>query len=423
MNILVVGSGGREHALGWKLQQSPLIERVFFAPGNGGTSENLPIKPNEFEKLVEFAKTNNCFTVVGPEEPLVKGIVDVFEVNGLKIFGPTKESAVLEGSKCWAKEFMRKYGIPTADFEIFNDLDMAKDYIIQKKGAPIVVKADGIAAGKGVMVCRTLDEALSAVDRIMVKKEFGEAGNRIVVEDCLSGEEASFIAITDGKTVVPLATSQDHKRVFDNDLGPNTGGMGAYSPTPVITDELYDDITKNIMQKAVDGMKKEGRFFKGFLYAGLMIKNGEPYVLEFNVRHGDPEAQPILMRMKSDLFPYLQACLDGRLEEMLIIEWDERAAVCVVMASGGYPSNYEKGKVISGLDEAMKMKDVMVFHAGTAKQNGNIATNGGRVLGVTALGNGIEEAINNAYTAVTKITWEKMHYRKDIGQKALRHLE
>ncbi|MBI4010439.1 MAG: phosphoribosylamine--glycine ligase [Candidatus Aenigmarchaeota archaeon] len=417
-NILIVGSGGREHALGWKLQKSPLVNKIFYAPGNGGTSENISINADEFEKLIEFSKNNNCFTIIGPENPLSKGIVNEFEKNGLKIFGPNKEATILESSKCWAKEFMKKYDIPTANFEIFDNAEDAKDYVKYKSA--VVVKTDGLASGKGVIVCNSEEEALDAIEKIMVKKEFGDAGNKIVIEDLLVGEEASFIAITDGKTIIPLASSQDHKRVFDDDKGSNTGGMGAYSPAPIITDELHNEIMRDIMAKTVAGIRREKIVFKGFLYAGLMIVNNKPYVLEFNARMGDPECQPIVARMKSDLFPYLDACVNGNLEKMPMIEWDGRAAVCVVMASHGYPGNYEKGKVISGLEDVSKLNDAFVFHASTKKFNGNFITNGGRVLGVTALGNTIKDAINNVYDAVSKISWDDVHYRRDIGKKALK---
>lgn len=418
-NVLIVGSGGREHALGWKLGKSPLVGKVFYAPGNGGTSENVPINVDEFEKLIEFAKNNNCFTIMGPEDPLSKGIVNKFHEKRLKIFGPSKEAAVLEGSKCWAKEFLKKYEIPTADFRIFIDASEAKKYVKSKLNA--VVKADGLAAGKGVFVCKNSEEAMDAIDAIMVKKEFGDSGSRIVIEDLLVGEEVSFIVMTDGESIVPMASSQDHKRVFNDDKGPNTGGMGAYSPALIVTDNLHNEIMRGIMVKTVAGMKREGIDFKGFLYAGLMIVDGRPYVLEFNIRMGDPECQPIMMRMKSDLLPHLEACVEGKLGQMPPIEWDRRVAVCVVMASGGYPGSYEKGKAISGLDRVSHDDNSFVFHAGTKKVDGNYVTNGGRVLGVTSLGDNIQKAIENAYASVSKISWEDVHYRKDIGKRALKY--
>jgi len=420
-NVLIVGSGGREHALGWKLSQSPKVENTFFAPGNGGTSESIPIAPSEIDKLIDFCRKNNCFTVVGPEEPLSRGIVDSFEDAGLKIFGPSKEATILETSKVWAKNFMKKYGIRAADFQTFDDIERAKDYV-QKSAKPLVIKADGLAAGKGVIVCDSKQEAFDALDRTMVAKEFGDAGRSVVVEERLEGEEASFIAMTDGKTVIPLASTQDHKRIYDDDKGPNTGGMGAYSPTPLIDEKLNETIMRDVMQKTVAGMRSEGRKFKGFLYAGLMIQNGKPYVLEFNVRMGDPECQPIMMRMESDLFEYMEHCVNGRLDDLEQMRWSQRAAVCVVMASKGYPSTYEKGKVITGLDR-IKTNTVFVFHAGTARKNADIVTNGGRVLGVTALGDGIENAIKNAYNAVAMISWDGAYYRRDIGRRALKYLK
>jgi len=420
-NVLIVGSGGREHALGWKLSKSKQVNRTYFAPGNGGTSENMPISANDANELSEFAKKNDCFTVVGSEEPLARGIVDLFESRGLKIFGPSREAAILETSKVWAKNFMKKSGIGTADFQTFDDVQKARDYV-HKSSKQLVIKADGLAAGKGVIVCSSKQEALVALDSIMITKEFGDAGKSIVIEERLEGEEASFIAITDGRTIIPLASSQDHKRIYDDDKGPNTGGMGAYSPTPLIDEELNESVMRNVMQRTIDGMRSEGRQFKGFLYAGLMIQNGEPYVLEFNVRMGDPECQPIMMRMESDLFEYMQHCVSGNLDELEPMKWSSRAAVCVVMTSKGYPGTYEKGKVISGLNE-VKTNTVCVFHAGTAKKNGDIVTNGGRVLGVTALGDGIENAIKNAYNTVTMIGWDGAYYRKDIGRKALKYLK
>jgi len=417
-NVLILGSGGREHALGWKLGKSSHVRKTYFAPGNGGTSENISISANDFNALAEFAEKKDCFTIVGPEEPLSKGIVDVFESKGLRIFGPTKEAANLETSKIWAKNFMKKYNIRTADFQTFEDVEKAKDYV-QKSSKQLVIKADGLAAGKGVVVCNSKQEALDALDSTMVTKEHGDAGKRVVIENRLEGEEASFIAMTDGRTIVPLASSQDHKRIYDGDKGPNTGGMGAYSPTPLIDEKLNGVIMRDVMQKTVDGMRREGREFKGFLYAGLMIDEREVSVLEFNVRMGDPECQPIVMRMESDLFEYMERCVDGTLDELGSMKWSSRAAVCVVMASKGYPTSYEKGKVITGLDK-IKTNTVLVFHAGTTKKNGSIVTNGGRVLGVTALGDGIENAIKNVYNSVNMISWDGVYYRKDIGTKALR---
>ncbi len=425
MKVLVVGQGGREHALVWKIAQSPKVDVVYAAPGNGGICEEatcVDISANDLEALRDFAKKEGIdLTVVGPEEPLVKGIVDIFEEAGLTIFGPSKAAAQLEGSKAYAKNFMKEMGIPTAEFEVFEDPIEAKKYI-EKKGAPIVVKADGLAAGKGSIVCKTVEEAKKAVDTIMVDKVFGEAGNKVVVEDFLKGEEASFIVITDGKNIVPLASSQDHKPVYDNDEGPNTGGMGAYSPAPVVTDYIHEKTMNEIVIPTIEGMAKRGVPFKGVLYVGLMIEDDKyPRVLEYNVRFGDPEAQPILMRMKSDLVDALIASINGTLDTCEI-EYLDDAAVCVVMASGGYPGKYEKGKEIHGLEEVAKMEKVKVFHAGTKKVNGKFVTNGGRVLGVTALGKDIKEAIDRAYEAVSKINWEGVHYRRDIGRKALRRL-
>lgn len=424
-DVLIVGSGGREHALGWKVSQSKRVNKVYFAPGNGGTSENVNIKYNDITGLVAFAKEkkNNLLTIVGPEEPLSLGIVDAFEEEGLRIFGPTKAAAMLEASKAFAKEFMRDAGIPTADFAIFSDAQKARDYI-SKQDRPLVVKADGLAAGKGVIVCDNADEAIAAVEKIMTKKEFGAAGSRVVVEERLSGEEASFIALCDGSTIMPLASSQDHKRVFDGDKGPNTGGMGAYSPAPVVDSVLYEKIVKKVMEPAINAMKKRGTPFKGFLYAGIMVeenKNGEPKVLEFNARMGDPECQPIVMRMKSDLYDYIDAAVDGRLDKMPPIQWKSETAVCVVMASRGYPGSYEKGNVIEGLDSGFG-PDVTVFHAGTIRdQQDRVVTNGGRVLGVTALGRDTRQAIDSAYSAVRKIRWgdNGHYYRTDIARKAI----
>ena len=423
--ILVIGSGGREHALGWKLSQSPHVGKLYFAPGNGGTSENVSIMQNDIEKLVLFAKKfgDDCLAVVGPEDSLSLGVADAFAREGLRIFGPTKEAAMLESSKVFAKEFMRRAGIPTAEFATFSDAGRAKDYI-KSQGRPLVVKTDGLAAGKGVIVCDNAQQAIDAVDKIMVGKEFGAAGGKVVVEERLSGEEASFIALCDGKTIVPLASSQDHKRILDGDRGPNTGGMGAYSPAPVVDKALHEKIVKQVMEPVMAEMQRRGTPFKGFLYAGIMVdeKTGEPSVLEFNARMGDPECQPIMMRMKSDLYEYIDAAARGTLGSMPPIEWRDQTAVCVIMASKGYPGSYEKGKVIEGLDSDFG-PGVMVFHAGTTRDSqGRVLTNGGRVLGVTGLGDGARQAIDAAYSAVRKIRWgENDHYyRTDIARRAIR---
>ena len=421
MKVLVVGGGGREHALVWKIAQSPKVTMIYCAPGNAGISEQatvVPIKANDLKGLLEFALREKIdFTVVGPEDPLTQGIVDLFESKGLLIFGANKKAAEIEGSKAFAKEMMKKYHIPTAFYEIFDDRNEAIKYI-RKQGAPIVVKADGLAAGKGVIVCKTIEEAIQSVDRIMVEKLFGEAGNRVVVEEYLIGEEASYIAFTDGKAILPMASSQDHKPIFDGDQGPNTGGMGAYSPAPVVTDEVNEKIIEKVLRPIIYGMGEEGRTYKGVLYAGLMIHEGHPKVLEFNARFGDPETQPVLMRMKGDIVPVLEACMKGTLSQHRI-EWDRRSSVCVVMASKGYPGDYEKGKVIKGLEEVSRMEGVFVFHAGTALKGDQVLTNGGRVLGVTGLGEDIPRAIERAYQGVKKISWDGVHYRTDIGQKAL----
>jgi phosphoribosylamine--glycine ligase len=421
MKVLVVGGGGREHALVWKIVQSPKVTKVYCAPGNAGISEQatiVPIKANDLNGLLAFAlKEKIDLTVVGPEDPLTRGIVDLFESKGLLIFGASRKAAEIEGSKAFAKEMMRKYHIPTAGYEIFDDRNEAVKYI-RKQGAPIVVKADGLAAGKGVILCKTIEEAIQSVDEIMVEKIFGEAGKRVVVEEYLIGEEASYIAFTDGKAILPMASSQDHKSVFDGDQGPNTGGMGAYSPAPVVTDDVNENIIQKVLRPIIYGMGEEGRAYKGVLYAGLMIHNGHPKVLEFNARFGDPETQPVLMRMKGDIVPILEACMKGTLSQHQI-EWDYRASVCVVMASKGYPGDYEKGKAVKGLKEVSRAEGVFVFHAGTALKDNEIITNGGRVLGVTGLGEDISRAIERTYQAVKKISWEGVHYRADIGRKAL----
>jgi len=419
--ILVVGSGGREHALGWKLNQSPNVEKILYAPGNGGTENNRSIKPTDIDGLLKLAKDENCFTVVGPEVPLGEGIVDRFQEKELPIFGPDKQASQLELSKVFSKKFMQNHGIPTANFRVFQNPDDALEYI-KSKELPMVIKADGLAAGKGAIICRTLDEARIAIDRVMIKQEFGSAGNRVIVEDFLHGFEVSFIGITDGINFIPFATSQDHKQVYDGDLGANTGGMGAYSPVPMVSEELYEMILNKIMKKTVNGMRQEGRVIKGVLYAGIMICNGIPYVLEFNCRFGDPETQPQLFRMKSDLVPYLEASAEGNLQSLDPIKWEGGSAVCVVMASGGYPNAYERGKVIHGLNDVMKMKDIMVFHAGTEKQGESIVTSGGRVLGITALGRDTQDAVERVYKALKLIRFEGAHHRKDIGNQALGYL-
>ncbi len=421
MKVLVVGGGGREHTLVWKIVKSPEVEKVYCAPGNAGIAgiaECVNIAADDIKGLVKLVEEKKIdLTVMGPELPLTLGIVDDFTRQGLRIFGPTRETSALEGSKVFAKSLMKSYGIPTAEFEIFDSAVDAKEYI-KSKGAPIVIKADGLAAGKGAIVAQSIEEALDAVSLIMEERAFGDAGKKIVVEQFLEGEEASFIAFTDGTTVLPLPSSQDHKPIFDGDQGPNTGGMGAYSPAPLVTEELHQRAIDQIMIPTVKAMESEGYKYKGMLYAGLMISENQPRVLEFNCRFGDPETQAQLVRMRDDLVPVLEAVIDERLEGMKI-DWDERAAVCVVMSSRGYPGSYEKGKEISGLEEVGQMKDVVVFHAGTAQKEGKFFTNGGRVLGVTGLGEGIKESIERTYQAVELIRWEGAYCRRDIGEKAL----
>jgi len=415
-DVLVVGSGGREHALGWKLSQSKKVGKVYFAPGNGGTSNNVSISVEDIEKLAKFASEKNCLTVVGPETPLSLGIVDEFTKKGLRIFGPTKMAAQLESSKVWAKNFMKRNGLLTASFEIFDDAKDAKEYVKSVKH-PLVVKADGLAAGKGVIVCSNTNEAVSAIDKMLIDKRFGSAGSRIILEERIDGVEASYIALSDGLTAIPMATSQDHKRIYDDDKGPNTGGMGAYSPTPVINKSLAETIQKDVIDKTIDSMNKENNTFKGFLYAGIILKDGKPYVLEFNARMGDPECQPIMMRMDSDLYEYINASIDGTLSKLPPVSWKKQSAVCVVLASKGYPDSYQKNETISGLD--FQDKNSFVFHAGTKHENGKVFTNGGRVLGVTALGDTLDSAISNAYSRVEKISWPNKYFRKDIGKKGL----
>ncbi len=423
MKVLIVGSGGREHAIAWKVAQSPKVKKVYAIPGNPGMAkvgECVDIKPAEIEKLADFAEREGIdLTIVGPEAPLVAGIVNEFEKRGLRIFGPSKEAARLEGSKAFSKEMMKRFNVPTAEFEVFEDPEKAKEYI-RKKGAPIVVKADGLAAGKGVVVAKTVEEALEAIEKIMVKRVFGDAGKKVVIEECLVGEEASYLVVTDGRNFIPLATSQDHKAVFDGDRGPNTGGMGAYSPAPVLSPEMEKEVQDRVIKPILKGMEEIGTPFKGILYAGLMITEEGPKVLEFNVRFGDPEAQVLMRRLETDLIEVCESVVEGKLIEKL--DWKPETAICVVLASKGYPGSYEKGKEITGIEEAEKVETVVVFHAGTAVKNGKLVTNGGRVLNVTALGKDIVEARERAYRAIEKIHFEGMHYRKDIGMKAVKRI-
>jgi phosphoribosylamine--glycine ligase len=426
MKVLVIGKGGREHALVWKLAQSPHVEQVFCAPGNAGTAQdgvNVPIDANDFDYLIRFAKKENIgLTVVGPEDPLANGIVDAFQAQGLRIFGPSKAAAQIESSKVFSKKLMRHADVPTAEFRIFDHPEPARKYIDSREYA-VVVKADGLAAGKGVIVCSTKEEALDAVNRIMVREEFGaSAGRQVVIEKRLEGEELSILAIIAGRTILPLAPAQDHKRAFDGDIGPNTGGMGAYSPAPLCTAQLLDDIETNALVPTVHAMKRARTPFRGILYAGVIVTNQGPRLLEYNCRLGDPETQPVLMRLKTDLCELLEAAVDDGLAEFAQerLEWDPRPAVCVVIASGGYPGSYAKGKMIQGLEEAARLPDVKVFHAGTKlEQGGMIVTDGGRVLGVTALGDTLAGARGKAYEAVAKISFPGAFYRKDIAEKAL----
>ena len=416
VNVLVIGSGGREHALSWKLSQSSKVETVYTAPGNGGTKNNVPLDVTDLDGLSEFAQKNNCFTVVGPEDPLAAGIVDKFNELNLKVFGPSQAAAQLESSKIWAKNFMKRNNIPTARFEIFDDPQKAEEYV-KSIDYNVVVKADGLAAGKGVIVCNSNDEAISAIHTILVKKTFGDAGNKIIIEERIDGIEASYIALSDGDVALPMASSQDHKRIFDDDEGPNTGGMGAYSPTPIVTTDLAKKIQEEVIEKTIHAMKNEGISFKGFLYAGIMIKDGKPYVLEYNVRMGDPECQPITMRMNFDLYDYFVASVDGTLSSMSPLSWKDQFAVCVVLASNGYPGTYSTNDEINGFDSISN--DTHIFHAGTKKHDGKIFSNGGRVLGVTSLGDSLDSAISNVYSATEKIIWSNKYCRKDIGKKGL----
>ena len=418
MRVLILGSGGREHALAWKIAQSPKVNKIYCAPGNAGTAsvaENIDISPDNIQALLNFALIKGIgLTVVGPEQPLVKGIADSFEESGLRVFGPSQRAAEIEGSKVFCKDLMKKYGIPTARYESFNSLDQVK--LFTKEDEPVVVKASGLASGKGVVLCRNGKEARSAIQSIMQGKVFGNAGDQVVIEEFLTGQEVSLLAFTDGKTILPLESAQDHKAAFDDDKGPNTGGMGAYSPAPIFTDELKKKVVDDIMIPTVRAMAKEGRYYRGILYAGLMLTESGPKVLEFNARFGDPETQPIMMRIKNDIVPIFEACIDGTLATQTL-QWKPESTVCVVMAAKGYPGSYEKGNEITGLN-LNENQQAMVFHAGTKLDNGKVLTNGGRVLGVTALGLNINQAIKNAYSVVDKIKWDGIHFRKDIGSKA-----
>ena len=423
MKILVIGGGGREHALAWKAAQSPDVEKVYVAPGNAGTArepklENVAIGVEDIDALLAFAKDNDiALTIVGPEAPLVIGLVDAFNAAGQRCFGPTKGAAQLEGSKAFTKDFLARHNIPTGSYGNFTDVDKALAYV-REQGAPIVIKADGLAAGKGVIVAMTLEEAESAVRDMLAGNAFGEAGHRVVVEEFLEGEEASFICMVDGKNILPLATSQDHKRVGEGDTGPNTGGMGAYSPAPVVTPEIHARIMSEVIEPTVQGMAAEGNPYTGFLYAGLMIDaDGAPKVIEYNCRFGDPETQPILMRLQSDLVGLCNTALDGKLDQTTT-QWDLRAAMGVVLAAGGYPGDYDKGLVISGLDNA-DSADSKVFHAGTASQGDDVITAGGRVLCATALGDTVSEAQQKAYALAKKLHWDGAFYRNDIGYRAI----
>jgi len=423
MNVLVVGNGGREHALAWKIAQSPRAKRVFVAPGNAGTAldaENVDIAATDVPKLVKFARENAIeLVVVGPEAALTAGVVDAMSDAGIRAFGPSKAAAELEGSKVFCKELLRHADVPTADYRVFHNAKSAMTFLKDREDVPVVVKADGLAAGKGVIVCNNREQALEAVERIAGKKEFGDAGNQLVIEERLHGQEASVLAITDGRTVIAMPACQDHKPAWDGDTGPNTGGMGAYSPTPLVTDKMMTEVEEKVLIPTIHQMKRSRRPFRGILYAGLMITNQGVKVLEYNVRFGDPECQPLLMRLQGDLLDLIDATIDGRLDEIEPPVWDPRPAVCVVMASEGYPGSYDRGVPIRGLDEAAKIPDVKVFHAGTAMKDGQVVTDGGRVLGVTALGSSISAAKLQAYTAVKCIRFAGGWCRKDISDKAL----
>ncbi len=425
MQVLIIGGGGREHALAWKVAQSPRVDKVYVAPGNAGTAtepkmENVAIGAEDVAGLLKFAKDKAIeLTIVGPEAPLVLGVVDQFQADGLRCFGPSQAAAQLEGSKSFTKDFLARHKIPTAAYGVFTEIDPAIAYVKQQ-GAPIVVKADGLAAGKGVILAETEDEAIAAIKDMLAGNAFGEAGHRVVVEEFLTGEEASFIVMADGEHILPMASSQDHKAAHDGDTGPNTGGMGAYSPAPVVTPEIHDRIMKEAIEPTVRGMAAEGYPYTGFLYAGVMVaSDGTPKVLEYNCRFGDPETQPIMIRLMSDLTVLCEAALDKTLDKVKA-EWDQRASLGVVLAAKGYPGDYPKGDVIRGLDTAAELADTKVFHAGTAEKDGQIITSGGRVLCATALGKTVSEAQQRAYQVVDKISWPGMYYRHDIGHRAIK---
>lgn len=422
MKVLIVGSGGREHALAWKIAQSPLLTKLFVAPGNAGIAkiaECLPIQTEDIQGLLHFAKKEKVdLTLVGPESPLVAGIVDEFQKNGLAIFGPSKAAALLEGSKAFAKDQMTKFAIPTADYEVFSNINEAKHYVIETE-MPVVIKADGLAQGKGVIICETSQDAVAALAKIMAEGVFAQAGNKVVIEKKLEGEELSILAISDGEKIIPLATAQDHKRAYDHDRGPNTGGMGAYSPCPFVSDEKVAEIIDAVIGPMIRGMNQEGVPYRGVLYAGIMLTKNGPYVLEYNCRFGDPEAQAILPRLKSDLLPVLSQVAAGSLS-LDSLEWHEKACVSIVMASGGYPGFYHKGYVIEGIEKFHHLQEVFVFHAGTAlNPSGHFITSGGRVLAVTALAENLRAAHDKAYGAVNQIRFEGGFYRRDIGRRAL----
>lgn len=423
MKVLVIGGGGREHALCWKISQSPLVDRIYCAPGNAGISkiaECIDIKPVDIESLIRFSKAEEIdITVIGPEQPLAQGIVDKFEAEKLRVFGPSKEAALIESSKVFSKHLMRKYNIPTPFFSTFNNFSDAVKWVREVK-PPLVVKADGLAGGKGVVVCKTEAEVIDTLDSMMRGRIFGDAGGSVVIEELVEGEEVSFFVFSDGYTVVPLEASQDHKTLLDGDKGPNTGGMGAYSPAPIVTEELHNKIMERIMVPVIRALDKEGRRYKGVLYAGLMIKDLEPTVLEFNCRFGDPETQPLLMRMKSDIIPIINAVIDGNLSGHQI-DWKSESSVCVVIASKGYPGDYKTGIELHGLDALEALENVVLFHAGTAMVNGKVVSNGGRILGVTTIGSNIRESANLAYEAIRMMDHDEVYYRTDIGKKAFRY--